>query len=146
MPCDNKWCPECYALSISLLSKNDQEKIEFGEHKPEKESTTTPIYLIENQPAIQLKYFDNNGKNIKPEKAYEIDAGYDLRYSGKDTLSNSTNCFLIIIGKQKNQSIYLLLINILGLQLVNNREQLGKSERGTQGFALNTQNEFHQIL
>ncbi|KAG9299750.1 hypothetical protein G9A89_013110 [Geosiphon pyriformis] len=56
------------------------------------------------------------------------------------------------------QAIYLSLINILGLQSVNNREQLGKSERRMQGFgstgrftvpvniALNTQNESYQIL
>ncbi|KAG9304291.1 hypothetical protein G9A89_019853 [Geosiphon pyriformis] len=56
------------------------------------------------------------------------------------------------------QAIYLPLINISGLQLVNQREQLGKSNRGTQSFgstgqftvpvniALNTWNKSHQIL
>ncbi|KAG9303104.1 hypothetical protein G9A89_005062 [Geosiphon pyriformis] len=86
MSCDNKWCPECYALSILLPSENDQKEIEFGKPETKKEITTTPIYLIENQFTIQLKYFDNNGQGIKPEKAHEIDAGYDFRYSGKDTL------------------------------------------------------------
>ncbi|KAG9284910.1 hypothetical protein G9A89_006288 [Geosiphon pyriformis] len=79
-------CPECYALSILLPSENDQEEIEFGKLETKEEITTTPIYFIENQSAIQLKYFDNNGKGIKPEKAHEINAGYDLRYSGKDIL------------------------------------------------------------
>ncbi|KAG9288482.1 hypothetical protein G9A89_015688 [Geosiphon pyriformis] len=82
MPCDEQWCSKCYALSISLPSKNDENEIEFGE--PE-EIETTPIYLIENQPALQLKYFNNNGQGIKPKKAHEIDAEYDLRYPGKDT-------------------------------------------------------------
>ncbi|KAG9300239.1 hypothetical protein G9A89_011312 [Geosiphon pyriformis] len=86
MPCDDKWCPECYAFSILLPSKNDQEEIEFGKPETKKKITTTPIYFIKNQSAIQLKYFDNNGQGIKPEKAHEIDAGYDLRYPGKDTL------------------------------------------------------------
>ncbi|KAG9287372.1 hypothetical protein G9A89_023744 [Geosiphon pyriformis] len=86
MPCDDKWCPECYALSISLPNENDQEEIEFGEHKPEEEITTTPIYLIEKQPTIQLKYFDNIGQGIKPEKAHKIDAKYNFRYPDKDTL------------------------------------------------------------
>ncbi|KAG9293702.1 hypothetical protein G9A89_019039 [Geosiphon pyriformis] len=215
MPCDEQWCPECYALSIPLLSKNDEYEIEFGELEVTEKIETTPIYLIKNQPALQLKYFNNNGQGIKPEKAYKIDAGYDLRYPRKDTLTlkpksltkiNLKIAFKILPGamvqiasqsslasKRINvreriinagytgditvmlqnetdkpfkigyaekiaQAIYLPLINILGLQLVNQREQLGKSERGTQGFGLtgrftvpvnivlNKQKESHQIL
>ncbi|KAG9290501.1 hypothetical protein G9A89_002476 [Geosiphon pyriformis] len=140
------------------------------------------------KPALQLKYFNNNGQEIKPKKAHKIDAGYDLRYSDKDTLVLKPK-FLIKINlkialkippgaivqiafqsslasKEINikhaekiaQAIYLPLINISGLQLVNQREQLGKSEKGIQGFgstgrftvlvniALNTQNKFHQIF
>ncbi|KAG9306318.1 hypothetical protein G9A89_018201 [Geosiphon pyriformis] len=179
-------CLECYALSISLSSKNNQEEIKFGEHKPEKKSTITPIYLTKNQPAIQLKYFDNNGKRIKPEKAHEIDAEYNLKYPDKDTLvlqpksltkinlrialkispgaiiqsilktllllQNETDKpFRIKHAEKIAQAIYLFLINISDLQSVNNREQLGKSERETQGFvpvniALNVQNESHQTF
>ncbi|KAG9301694.1 hypothetical protein G9A89_016765 [Geosiphon pyriformis] len=79
-------CPECYALSIPLPSKNNENKIEFGKPEATEEIETTPIYLIKNQPALQLKYFNNNEQGIKPEKAHEIDAGYDLRYPDKDTL------------------------------------------------------------
>ncbi|KAG9300116.1 hypothetical protein G9A89_000856 [Geosiphon pyriformis] len=79
-------CLECYALSISLPSKNDENKIEFGEPEATEKIEATLIYLIENQPALQLKYFNNNGQGIKPEKTHEIDAGYDLRYLDKDTL------------------------------------------------------------
>ncbi|KAG9296915.1 hypothetical protein G9A89_006870 [Geosiphon pyriformis] len=79
-------CPKYYVLSISLPSENDENEIEFGEPKATEEIGTTPIYLIENQPALQLKYFNNNKQGIKPEKAHEIDAGYDLRYPDKDTL------------------------------------------------------------
>ncbi|KAG9297915.1 hypothetical protein G9A89_002623 [Geosiphon pyriformis] len=174
MPCDNKWYSEYYVLSILLFSKNDQEEIEFGKLKTKKEITITPIYLTKNQSAIQLKYFDNNRQGIKPEKAHEIDAEYDLRYPDKNTLrridtgyigdiiimlQNETDKALIIKHAEKiAQAIYLLLINISGLQSVNNREQLGKSKRRTQGFgstrrftvlvniALNAQNESHQIL
>ncbi|KAG9296268.1 hypothetical protein G9A89_014860 [Geosiphon pyriformis] len=208
MPCDEQWCPECYAFRIPLSSKSNENKIEFGEPKTMEEIETTPIYLIKNQPALQLKYFNNNGQGIKPEKAHEINAGYDLRYSDKDTLvlkpksltkinlkiaheiplgamvqivswsslaskkinvrgeiinaeytgditvmlQNETNKpFKINHAEKIAQAIYLLLINISGLQLVNQREKLGKSDRGTQGFvpvniALNTQNESHQIL
>ncbi|KAG9307689.1 hypothetical protein G9A89_023254 [Geosiphon pyriformis] len=191
MLCDEQWCPECYALSISLPSKNDKNEIEFGEPEATEEIETTPIYLIKNQPALQLKYFNNNGQGIKPEKAHEIDVGYDLRYSDKDTLilkpksltkinlkialeilpgaivqiafrsslaskrinvrggiidvgytgditvmlQNKTNKpFKIEHAEKIAQAIYLPLINILGLQLVNQREQLGKSDRETQGF------------
>ncbi|KAG9293022.1 hypothetical protein G9A89_016384 [Geosiphon pyriformis] len=215
MPCDEQWCSKCYALSIPLPSENDENEIEFGEPEEMEEIETTPIYLIKNQSALQLKYFNNNGQRIKPKKAHEIDAGYDLRYPGKDTLvfkpksltkinlkialgippgaivqiasrsslaskginvrggiidagytgditvmlQNETDKpFKIEHAEKIAQAIYLLLINILGLQLVNQREQLGKSDRGTQGFgstgrftvpvniALNTQNESHQIL
>ncbi|KAG9284924.1 hypothetical protein G9A89_006302 [Geosiphon pyriformis] len=86
MPCDKQWCPKCYALSIFLPSENDENKIEFGEPEAIEKIKTTPIYLIKNQPALQLKYFNNNGQGIKPEKAHEIDAGYDLKYPDKDTL------------------------------------------------------------
>ncbi|KAG9296713.1 hypothetical protein G9A89_001345 [Geosiphon pyriformis] len=86
MPCDKQWCSECYALSISLLSKNDKNEIEFEEPKATEKIETTPIYLIKNQPALQLKYFNNNRQRIKPEKAHKIDAGYDLKYLNKDAL------------------------------------------------------------
>ncbi|KAG9290237.1 hypothetical protein G9A89_022213 [Geosiphon pyriformis] len=87
MPCDEQWCPECYALSIPLPSENDEYEIKFGESEVTKEIETMSIYLIENQPTLQFKYFNNNGQEIKPEKAHDIDTGYDLRYSGKDTLT-----------------------------------------------------------
>ncbi|KAG9303050.1 hypothetical protein G9A89_022139 [Geosiphon pyriformis] len=172
-------CLECYALNIPLPDENNENEIEFGVS----ELPTTPIYLLE-----------------KPEKAHKIDAEYDLRYPGKDTLvlqpkflikinlkialeippgamvqiasrsllaskginirgGNETDkSFKIEHAEKIAQAIYLLLINISGLQSVNNREQLGKSERKIQGFgstgrftvpiniALNTQNESYQIL
>ncbi|KAG9284886.1 hypothetical protein G9A89_003809 [Geosiphon pyriformis] len=71
-------CPECYTLSIPLPSKSDEYEIEFGELEATEEIETTLIYLIENQLASQLKYFNNNGQGIKLKKAHEIDAGYDL--------------------------------------------------------------------
>ncbi|KAG9288697.1 hypothetical protein G9A89_004316 [Geosiphon pyriformis] len=86
MSCDNQWCPECYAISILLPSKNDKYEIEFGEPETKKEIATTLIYLIKNQLALQLKYFNNNGQEIKPEKAHNIDAEYDLQYPGKNIL------------------------------------------------------------
>ncbi|KAG9302779.1 hypothetical protein G9A89_009556 [Geosiphon pyriformis] len=86
MPCDEQWCPECYALSILLPSENDENKIEFEEPEATEEIETTPIYLIESQPVLQLKYFNNNRQGIKPEKTHKIDAEYDLRYPDKDTL------------------------------------------------------------
>ncbi|KAG9291670.1 hypothetical protein G9A89_022089 [Geosiphon pyriformis] len=190
-------CPEFYAFSIPLPSENDENKIEFGEPEETEEIETTPIYLIENQPALQLKYFNNNGQGIKPEKAHKIDAGYDLRYPGKDTLvlkpksltkinlkialeippgamsslaskginvrggiidagytgditvmlQNETDKpFKIEHAEKIAQAIYLLLINISGLQLVNQRKQLGKSDRGTQEIGVIHNNIFQQEL
>ncbi|KAG9300447.1 hypothetical protein G9A89_010072 [Geosiphon pyriformis] len=78
MPCDEQWCSECYALSIPLPSESDKYEIEFGEPKAMEKIETTPIYLIKNQSALQLKYFNNNGQGIKSEKAHKIDAEYDL--------------------------------------------------------------------
>ncbi|KAG9290086.1 hypothetical protein G9A89_010392 [Geosiphon pyriformis] len=189
MPCNDQWCLECYALSIPLPNENNENEIEFGISELVKELPTTSIYLLEKQPPLQFKYFDNHCQGIRPEKAHEIDAGYDLRYPGKDTLilqpksltkinlkialeippgaiiqiasrsllaskginirggvidtgyteditimlQNETDKpFKIEHAEKIAQAIYLPLINISGLQLVNNREQLGKSERGTQ--------------
>ncbi|KAG9289229.1 hypothetical protein G9A89_022539 [Geosiphon pyriformis] len=215
MPCDDQWCLECYALSISLPDENDENEIEFGVSELAEELPTTPIYLLEKQPSLQLKYFDNHGQRIRPEKAHEIDAGYDLRYPGKNTLvlqpkfltkinlkialeiplramvqiasrsslaskginirggvidaeytrditimlQNKTDkSFKIEHAEKIAQAIYLSLINISSLQSVNNREQLGKSEREIQDFGstgrftvpinivFNTQNESYQIL
>ncbi|KAG9290352.1 hypothetical protein G9A89_007083 [Geosiphon pyriformis] len=215
MFCDDQWCLECYALSIPLPDENNENEIEFEISELVEELPTMPIYFFEKQPLLQLKYFDNHGQGIRPEKAHEIDAGYNLRYSEKDTLvlqpksltkinlkialeilpeamvqiasrsslaskginirggvidagytgditimlQNETDKpFKIEHAEKIAQAIYLPLINISGLQSVNNREQLGKSERETQGFgstgrftvpvniALNTQNESHQIL
>ncbi|KAG9288061.1 hypothetical protein G9A89_017656 [Geosiphon pyriformis] len=215
MPCNEQWCPKCYALSILLLSENNENEIEFGEPEATEEIETTPIYLIKSQPALQLKYFNNNGQRIKPEKAHEIDAEYNLRYPDKNTLvlkpksltkinfkialeilpraivqiafwfslaskginvrgriinagytgditvmlQNETDKpFKIDHAEKIAQAIYLPLINISGLQLVNQREQLEKSNRGTQDFgstgrftvlvniALNRQNKSHQIF
>ncbi|KAG9291743.1 hypothetical protein G9A89_012028 [Geosiphon pyriformis] len=193
MSCDDQWCLECYALSISLPDENDKNEIEFEVSEQIKELPTTPIYLLKKQPPLQLKYFDNHGQGIRPEKAHEIDAGYDLRYPGKDTLilqpkfltkinlkialkippgamvqivsrsslaskeinirggvidagytgditimlQNETDKpFKIEHAEKIAQAIYLLLINISGLQSVNNREQLGKSERETQEIGI----------
>ncbi|KAG9288046.1 hypothetical protein G9A89_017641 [Geosiphon pyriformis] len=61
----------------------------------------------------------------------------DTRYTEDITimLQNETDkSFKIKHAEKIAQAIYLFLINILGLQSVNNREQLGKSERGTQDF------------
>ncbi|KAG9296525.1 hypothetical protein G9A89_015117 [Geosiphon pyriformis] len=128
---------------------------------------------------------------IKPEKAHEIDAGYDLKYPDKDILvlkpkfltkinlkialeipsraivqiafrpslaskginvrggiidAGYTGDITVILQNETDkpfkiehaekivQAIYLPLINILGLQLVSQREQLGKNKRGTNGF------------
>ncbi|KAG9292301.1 hypothetical protein G9A89_009113 [Geosiphon pyriformis] len=61
----------------------------------------------------------------------------DARYTGDIIimLQNETDKpFKIEHAKKIAQAIYLLLINILGLQSVNNREQLGNSDREMQDF------------
>ncbi|KAG9284738.1 hypothetical protein G9A89_003041 [Geosiphon pyriformis] len=90
---DEVKCSECYALSIPLPNKSNEYEIEFGEPEATEKIETTSIYLIKNQPASQLKYFNNNRQGIKLEKAHEIDTGYDLQYLGKDTLVLQPNFF-----------------------------------------------------
>ncbi|KAG9286083.1 hypothetical protein G9A89_022760 [Geosiphon pyriformis] len=52
-------------------------------------------------------------------------------------LQNKTDkSFKIEHAEKIAQAIHLPLINIMGLQSVNNREQLGKSERGTQEIGI----------
>ncbi|KAG9289856.1 hypothetical protein G9A89_015436 [Geosiphon pyriformis] len=191
MFCDDQWCLEYYALSILLPDENDENEIKFGVSELVEKLLTAPIYFLEKQPPLQLKYFDNHGQGIRPEKAHKIDAGYNLRYSGKNTLvlqpksltkinlkialeippeamvqiasrsllaskginireevidAGYTGDITIMLQNETDkpfkiehvekiaQAIYLLLINISGLQSVNNREQLGKSKRRTQDF------------
>ncbi|KAG9284478.1 hypothetical protein G9A89_014082 [Geosiphon pyriformis] len=86
MPCNDQWCLKCYALSIPLPDKNNKNEIEFEVSELIKELPTTPIYLLKNQLPLKLKYFDNHGQGIRPEKAHEIDAEYDLKYPEKDIL------------------------------------------------------------
>ncbi|KAG9293029.1 hypothetical protein G9A89_016391 [Geosiphon pyriformis] len=82
---DEVECLKCYALKIPLPSKSNENEIEFEKPEAMEKIETTPIYLIKNQPALQLKYFNNNKQGIKPEKAHKIDAEYDLRYPDKHT-------------------------------------------------------------
>ncbi|KAG9302128.1 hypothetical protein G9A89_020562 [Geosiphon pyriformis] len=86
MPCDDQWCLKCYALSILLPEENNENEIKFGVSELVEKLPTTSIYFLEKQPPLQLKYFDNHGQGIRPEKAHKIDAGYNLRYPEKDTL------------------------------------------------------------
>jgi deoxyuridine 5'-triphosphate nucleotidohydrolase len=43
--------------------------------------------LISTKDGIQIKVFTNNGKGKLPEKAHETDAGFDMRYPGKEILN-----------------------------------------------------------
>ncbi|KAG9305950.1 hypothetical protein G9A89_016603 [Geosiphon pyriformis] len=86
MSCDDQWCLEYYALNIFMPEENNKNEIEFGVFELVEELPITPIYFLENQPPLQLKYYNNHGQGIRPEKTHEINAGYDLKYPEKDTL------------------------------------------------------------
>ncbi|KAG9297152.1 hypothetical protein G9A89_019433 [Geosiphon pyriformis] len=101
-------------------------------------------------------------RSLLASKKINVKGGIiDAEYTEDITimLQNETDKpFKIEHAEKIAQAIYLPLINISGLQSINNREQLGKSERGIQGFgsteqftvpvniALNIQNESYQIL
>ncbi|KAG9290585.1 hypothetical protein G9A89_020955 [Geosiphon pyriformis] len=87
MPCDEQWCSECYALRIFLPSKNDENEIEFGEPEAAEEIEATPIYFIKNQPALQLKYFNNNGQGIKPELSITVTKNH-INYIQTEVVTN----------------------------------------------------------
>jgi deoxyuridine 5'-triphosphate nucleotidohydrolase len=154
----------------------------------------------QHQPGLTLKYFDNDHKGRKPEKAYNSDAGFDLYYeeneplilaAGKITavdtfialeiprgtyaqiasrsslarkginavggvcdagytgniivqLQNTTTNDIILQKHDKiAQLVFLPLVNIEQLQRVEDRLQLGQSERGTKGFGSSNQPAYH---
>ncbi|KAG9302603.1 hypothetical protein G9A89_007307 [Geosiphon pyriformis] len=187
-------------IQLILDSKSAKSIITYQLIQQLQKTVNRPVQIVivttddikKTPSAIQLKYFDNNGQEIKPEKAHKIDAKYDLRYPGKNTLvfqpkiltkinlriafeippeaiiqiafqsslaskkinvreegvidaryigditvmlqNKTKKPFKIEHAEKIAQAIYLLLINILDLQLVKNKEQLRKNERGTQVF------------
>ncbi|KAG9299070.1 hypothetical protein G9A89_020383 [Geosiphon pyriformis] len=145
MPCDEQWCPECYALNIPLPSKSDENEIEFGEPEAIEEIETTPIYLIENQypdkdtlvlksksltkinlkialkippgAMVQIAFQSSLASKEINVKGGIIDAGYTEDITVM--LQNKTDKpFKIDHAEKIAQAIYLSLINILGLQLI----------------------------
>ncbi|KAG9286937.1 hypothetical protein G9A89_001175 [Geosiphon pyriformis] len=77
-----------FDLAMALINKAIQKDIhQMKEAEYIEYTMKLTEFNYEDESAIQLKYFNNNGQEIKPEKTHEVDAGYDLRYSGKDTLS-----------------------------------------------------------
>ncbi|KAG9288463.1 hypothetical protein G9A89_015669 [Geosiphon pyriformis] len=165
-------CPECYALSI-LLPRIKPEKAHeidarYDLRYPDKNTlvlqpkSLTKINLkivLEIPPGTIIQIASQSslaskGINIRGKI---IDAGYTRNIT--IMLQNETNKpFKIEHAEKIAQAIYLPLINISGLQSVNNREQLEKSKRGTQDFGstgqftvlvnitFNAQNESYQIL
>ncbi|KAG9287162.1 hypothetical protein G9A89_003010 [Geosiphon pyriformis] len=77
-----------YTIELARFDYKDKVKTyhQIAKTDYKEEISTTPIYLFKNQLALQFKYFDNNGQEIKPKKAHEIDAEYDLQYLRKNTL------------------------------------------------------------
>ncbi|KAG9297188.1 hypothetical protein G9A89_019469 [Geosiphon pyriformis] len=146
MPCNEQWCSECYALSISLPSESNKYEIEFGEPEATEEIEATPIYLIKNQPInlkIALKIsleamIQITSQSSLASKKINVREGIIVAGYTEDItimLQNKTDkLFQIEHAKKIAQAIYLPLINISGLQLISQREQLGKSERKTNSF------------
>ena len=60
-------------VPVSCLNKRDQS---IGNNS-----------LITTKDGIQIKVFTNNGKGKIPERAHETDAGFDMRYPGKEILN-----------------------------------------------------------
>ncbi|KAG9285988.1 hypothetical protein G9A89_022664 [Geosiphon pyriformis] len=113
--------------------------------------------LIKEQ---ELKWFSNNSEGIMPELVYNTNVGFDLRYPRKDAIKlepHSHTCidlkialeiptttmvqlvskiYTIEPNKKIAQTIFLPLVKIAQLVLVKNREKLGITAIGIQGFGL----------
>ncbi|KAG9307033.1 hypothetical protein G9A89_003084 [Geosiphon pyriformis] len=103
---------------------------------------------------LELKWFSNNDKGIRSERAHNTDARFDLRYPEKEAIKlepHSCTCidlkvalkilattmaYIIEPNEKIAQAIFLPLVKIAQLVPVGNREELGITTRGIQRFGL----------
>ncbi|KAG9298165.1 hypothetical protein G9A89_005433 [Geosiphon pyriformis] len=162
MLCDDKWCSKCYVLSIPLPEENDENEIEFGvfelqlslqfKYFDNYSQGIRPKKAHKIDARYNLRYPEKNTLVLQPKSLTKINLkitlkippGAIVQITSRSSLASKginirggEKSFKIEHAEKIAQAIYLPLINILGLQSVNNREQLEKSEIGTQGFWFN---------
>ncbi|KAG9305753.1 hypothetical protein G9A89_005151 [Geosiphon pyriformis] len=71
--------------SSSIQIGNDDENNSDSDSKPDV-NYEQYIALPDLSKKQELKWYSNNGKSIMPECAHDTDAGFDLRYPGKDAI------------------------------------------------------------
>ena len=118
IPCNGQWCEYCEPNYIPLPEDNTQDWIveqtptnNWSDMVEEEIFSQIPVNIIET--SLKLKYFDNNGKGIKSEKAHQADAAYDLRYPEEESLrlppNSLTTIDLKIALEIPNGSMVLIL-------------------------------------
>ncbi|KAG9286076.1 hypothetical protein G9A89_022753 [Geosiphon pyriformis] len=71
--------------SSSVQNGNDNKNDSDSDSKPDL-NYEQYIALPDLSKKQELKWYSNNGEGIMPERAHDTDAGFDLRYSGKDAI------------------------------------------------------------
>ncbi|KAG9294413.1 hypothetical protein G9A89_001918 [Geosiphon pyriformis] len=71
--------------SSSIQNGNDDENDSDSDSKPDL-NYKQYIALSDLSKKQELKWYSNNGKGIMPERAHDMDAGFDLRYPRKDAI------------------------------------------------------------
>ncbi|KAG9301834.1 hypothetical protein G9A89_004513 [Geosiphon pyriformis] len=93
----------------------------------------------------ELRWFSNNNEGIMPECVHNTDVEFNLRYPRKNAIKLKPHLCTCIDLKVKRpiepnkkiaQAIFLPLVKIAQLVSVKNREELGITARGIQGFGL----------
>ncbi|KAG9298504.1 hypothetical protein G9A89_016501 [Geosiphon pyriformis] len=97
IPCDFQYCNECdliYNLSPHMIYMIPKEEEPINSCVLESELVYNPDSNSDNDnnkntdlsKKQELKWYSDNGKGIMPKRAHNTDAGFDLRYPGKDVI------------------------------------------------------------
>ncbi|KAG9298006.1 hypothetical protein G9A89_018834 [Geosiphon pyriformis] len=102
IPCDFQYCNDSCTLELESIfnpdsnSNNDDNKNtgfssvqysnEDNSNLDSNPNSKTFIVLLDLTKKQELKWFSDNNEDIMPEHVHDIDAGFNLRYPGKDTI------------------------------------------------------------
>ncbi|KAG9306855.1 hypothetical protein G9A89_005756 [Geosiphon pyriformis] len=136
--------------SSSVQNNNDDENDSDSDSKPNL-NYEQYIALPDLSKEQELKWYSDNGEGIMSERVHDTDAGnslvkreinirgeiIDAGYVGNIIAmlqNDSEKAYIIEPNKKIAQAIFLPLVRVAQLVLVGNREELGITARGIQGF------------
>ncbi|KAG9307222.1 hypothetical protein G9A89_017050 [Geosiphon pyriformis] len=115
----------------SIQNGNDDENDSDSDSKPDL-NYKQYIALPDLSKEQELKWYSNNGEGIMPERAHDMDAGFDLRYPRKDAIKlESHSCTCIDL------KIALEILTTTMVQLAS-RSSLAKREINIRGGIIDT--------